>query len=128
MNKFITECITPKSKIVTVDKLPMYVKLTLLNSECCNFRKRELRQIINSRFHYIDFRYAFVNNLTIQGLISHKERFPDDLHSSLVYAYKCGACGSLYFGQTKKCLRSRAGDHFGISTWTGRLLVRPCPL
>ena len=61
----------------------------------------------------------------IQGLISHKERLPDDLRSSLVNAYKCSACGSTYLGQTKKCLRSSVGDHFGISKQTGRLLVRP---
>ena len=80
---------------------------------------------METRFPYIDFRYVFINNLTIQGLISHKERIPDDLRSSLVYAYECGACGSTYFGQTKKCLRSRAGDHFGISMRTGRLLASP---
>ena len=125
MNKFITERLTPKPKLITVDKLAMYVKLPFLNNECCNFLKRELRQILNFRFPYIDFRYVFINNLTIQGLISHKERIPDDLRSSLVYAYECGACGSTYFGQTKKCLRSRAGDHFGISMRTGRLLASP---
>ena len=48
-----------------------------------------------------------------------------DLRSSLVYAYECRACGSTYLGQTKKCLRSRVGDHFGISMRTGRLLVSP---
>ena len=125
MNKFITERQTPKPKIVTMDKLAMYVKLPFLNNECCSFLKRELKQILNSRFPYADFRYVFVNNLTIQGRISHKERIPGDLRSSLVHVYESGACGSTYFGQTKKCLRSRAGDHFGISMRTGRLLVSP---
>ena len=103
----------------------MYVKLPFLNNECCNFLKKELRRILEYRFPYIDFRYVFINSATIQGLLSHKESLPMDLRSSLVYAYECGACGSTYLGQTKKCLRSRAGDHFGISMRTGRLLASP---
>ena len=125
LKKFLDRQISQKPAVVTVNKLVMYVKLPFLNNECCNFLKKELRRILEYRFPYIDFRYVFINSATIQGLLSHKESLPMDLRSSLVYAYECGACGSTYLGQTKKCLRSRAGDHFGISMRTGRLLASP---
>ena len=47
--------------------------------------------------------------------------------SGLVYLYKCGTCGATYIGQTKKALKTRAAEHFGMSARTGALLVRaPC--
>ena len=125
INKLLTNKLSPKPVEYTVSKMVMYVKLPFLNNECCSFIKRELKRILEYRYPYIDFRCVFVNNLSIQGLLSHKESLPMDLRSSLVYAYECGACGSTYLGQTKKCLRSRVGDHFGISMRTGRLLVSP---
>ena len=86
-----------------------------------------ITQILNMKYPYIDFRFVFVNNNTIQGLLSHKERLPDELCSGLVYFYKCGACGATYIGQTKKALKTRAAEHFGRSARTGSLLVRaPC--
>ena len=125
VNRFLVKQFSQKSVVDTVEKLVMYVKLPFLNNESCNLLKKELRKILEYRYPYIDFRYIFVNNVTLQGLLSHKESIPMDLRSSLVYAYEYGACGSIYLGQTQKYLRSRAGDHFGISMRTGRLLVSP---
>ena len=125
VNKLLFKKFSPKPVEYTASKLIMYVKLPFLNNECCSFIKKELKKILEYKFPYIDFRYVFVNSFSIRGLLSHKESLPMDLRSSLVYAYECGACGSTYLGKTKKCLRSRAGDHFGISMRTGRLLVSP---
>ena len=61
----------------------------------------------------------------MHGLLKHKERLPDALCSGLVYKYECGACGATYVGQTQKALRTRAGEHFGVSPRTGNLLARP---
>ena len=47
------------------------------------------------------------------------------LISGLVYHYKCDACSATYIGQTKKCLKTRVGEHFGVSPRTASLLVRP---
>ena len=120
VNKLLFKKLSPKPVEFSASKMIMYVKLPFLNNECCSFIKRELKKILDCKYPYIDFRYVFVNNFSIQGLLSHKESLPMDLRSSLVYAYECRACGSTYLGQTKKCLWSRVGDHFGISMLEGQ--------
>ena len=102
----------------------MYVKFPFLNNECCNFMKKEFGKILSFKYPHIDFRFVFVNNNTIKGLLNHKERLPDELSSGLVYSYKCGACGATYIGQTKRALKTRAAEHFGKSARTGALLAR----
>ena len=114
----------PKIKETTVPKLIMYVKFPFMNNFICNFLKQELGRILCFRYPHIDFRFLFVNNRTIQGLLNHKERLPDVFCSGLVYSYECGACGATYIGQTKKSLRTRTAEHFGVSSRTGALLVR----
>ena len=66
-----------------------------------------------------------MNNLTIQGLTSHKEKLPVGLSSGIVYLFQCGACSATYIGHSKKCLLTRAHEHLGRSSRTGSLLVRP---
>ena len=80
---------------------------------------------LRRKYCHIDFRFIFVNNFTIKGLLNHKERLSDELGSSIVYSYKCDACGATYVGQSKRSLLARAQDHFGISARTGALLARP---
>ena len=41
------------------------------------------------------------------------------------YNYTCDACSATYIGSTIKCLKTRADEHFGRSSRTGTLLVRP---
>ena len=65
-----------------------------LDDSCCEFMKREIGYISKPKFPHIEFRFLFVNNTTFQGLLSHKERFPDGLSFSMVYSYECGACGT----------------------------------
>ena len=84
-----------------------------------------MKQILNSKFPHIDFKLLFLNNNSMHGLLKHKEQLPDALCSGLVYKYECGACGATYVGQTQKALKTRVGDHFGVSARTGALLARP---
>ena len=105
----------------------MYVKFPFISNKCCNFIQTELGKLVKIKYPYIDFRFIFVNNNNIQGLLNHKERLPGDLLSGLVYSYLCDACGATYVGQTKRCLKTRIGEHFGRSTRTGYLLARPSP-
>ena len=102
----------------------MYIKFPFLSNVCYNFIQTELGKILRIRYPRIEFRFIFVNKTTIQGLLNHKERLPKDLLSGLVYSYLCDACGATYVGQTKRCLRTRVGEHFGRSTRTGNLLAR----
>ena len=67
----------------------------------------------------------FVNSLSIQGLLNHKERLPRDLKSGLVYSFECDACSATYIGQSMRSLRTRVYEHFGKSVRTEQWLTRP---
>ena len=125
INRFLCSVIQPKQKPTTVKKLAMYVKFPFLNNRCCEVIKKELSWILTLKFPHIDFKFLFVNNTSIQSLLSHKERLPMDLMSGLIYCYLCDVCDATYVGQTKRCLRTRVSDHFGRSARTGNLLARP---
>ena len=125
INKYLNSIFCSKSKVLTAEKYPMYVKFPFLSNACCDFVQRELCKILDWKFPHINFRFVFVNNCTIQGILNHKEKLPKDLVSGLVYSYLCDACGATYIGQSKRCLRTRVGDHFGVSVRTGSLLARP---
>ena len=124
VNKFLNSIFVPKLKETTVAKKIMYIKFPFLNNYICDFVKREIKRILYFRYPQIDFRFVFVNENTIQGLLNHKDKLPSDLCSGLVYTYRCGACGATYIGQTRKSLRTRASEHLGVSPRTGNLLVR----
>ena len=125
INKFLFSIFRTRKEVATVKKLPMYIKFPFLNNRCCDFIKTELDRALRWKFPHIDFKFLFVNNTSIHGFLSHKERLQTDLVSGLVYSYLCDVCGATYVGQTKRCLRTRISDHFGRSARTGSLLARP---
>ena len=84
-----------------------------------------MNNIINKFYPHIDFRPVFFNSFTIKGILNHKERLPEGLCSGICYKFQCSACSATYIGSTLKCLRTRAEQHFGRSSRTGHLLVRP---
>ena len=89
--------------------------------------KKELNRIASRYFPQIDFRLVFFNNFTIRGILNHKERLPDAFRSDICYLYLCDACGATYVGSSKRCLLTRANEHFGKSSRTGNWLARPAP-
>ena len=84
-----------------------------------------MKRLMDKFYPHIDFRPVFFNNFSIKGLLSHKEKLPDGLCSGVCYNYTCDACSATYIGSTIKCLKTRADEHFGRSSRTGNLLVRP---
>ena len=125
VKNFLYSIFYSKPKVLAPEKLIMYVKFPFLNNNCCNFIKGELGRILRLRYPQINFKFLFVNNKSLQSVLNHKERFPKDLNSGLVYQYLCDACGATYIGKTNRCLRTRIGEHFGRSVRTGGLLVNP---
>ena len=125
INKFLNKVFCSKPRIPTAEKLQMYIKFPFLSNNCCAFIQKQVGKVLNVKYPHIDFRFLFVNNNTIHGILNHKERLPKELVSGLVYSYLCDACGATYIGCSKRCLRTRAGEHFGISARTGNLLARP---
>ena len=125
INKFLNSIFYSKPKILTAEKLVMYVKFPFLSNICCDFILKELGHVLKGKYPHINFKFLFVNTASIQGLLNHKERLPKELTSGLVYSFLCDACGATYIGQSKRCLRTRVADHFGMSARTGSLLARP---
>ena len=125
INKFLVHQFQPKKVKMDVKKLVMYCKFPFINNAACDFIKRDLGKFLFKCYPHIDFRFIFFNSMTIQGLLNHKEKLPTALTSGLVYHYQCDACSATYIGQTKKCLKTRVGEHLGVSSRTGSLLVRP---
>ena len=125
INRFLNHKIKPKQQSVSAQKMEFYCKLPFLNNAACSFIKKELGHLFYNAYPHIDFKFLFVNNFSFQGLLSHKEKLPTELISGLVYLYECDACSATYIGQSTKCLKTRVGQHFGVSCRTGSLLVRP---
>ena len=125
LKSFLKKKFSSSNTTTTVNRLPFYVKLPFISNSSCKFMKSHFTKILRPIFTHIDFKFVFLNNNTIHGLLSHKEKLPDALCSGLVYKYECGACGATYIGQTQKALQTRAGEHFGVSPRTGTLLARP---
>ena len=125
LRKFLNKRFLNSTTTLTANRMTFYVKLPFISNSSCNFMKSNFNKILRPNFTHIDFRFLFLNNNTMHGLLKHKKRLPDALCSGLVYKYECGACGATYIGQTQKALQTRAGEHFGVSPRTGSLLARP---
>lgn len=127
VNKFLSSRFVCKPLKECANKLTMYHKIPFFNNESCRFLKRELNKIIGDFYPQIDLKTIFFNNLTIKGLVSHKERLPISLSSGICYQFTCDTCGALYVGSSKKKLFTRAQEHFGRSSRTGQQLASPPP-
>ena len=126
VNKFLwkkVETLPPQTS--EAKKCLLYHKLPFINNVMTLNIKKELNRIASRYFPQIDFRLVFFNNFTMRGILNHKERLPDALCSDICYLYLCDACGATYVGCSKRCLKTRSGEHFGISARTGNLLARP---
>ena len=47
-----------------------------------------------------------------------KDKIPSSSRSGLVYRFQCGSCNAAYYGKTKRHLKVRMSEHFGISALT----------
>ena len=103
----------------------MYFKIPFISNPACKFIEKELKNVISKYYPHADLKPDFKNNFTILELTSHKEKLPVGLSSGIVYLFQCGACSATYIGHSKKCLLTRAHEHFGRSSRTDSLLVRP---
>ena len=128
INKFLcmkTE--TPHPQKLEAMKCVFYHKLPFINNNMTFHIKKELNQIVSRYFPQMDFRLVFFNNFTLRGILNHKERLPDALCSDICYRYLCDACGATYVGSSKRCLLTRAFEHFGKSYRSGNWLLKPAP-
>ena len=123
--KFMDSLFIIKSPISTAKKMPFHHKIPFLNNYTCEVIRNNYIRFLSNCYPQIDFKVVFYNNFRIQRLTRHKEKLPSTLESGIVYLYECGDCSATYIGSSVRALKSRASEHFAISSRTGNMLVRP---
>ena len=87
--------------------------------------EKDVKNIIAKFFPQIKLNLVPMNNNSIKRFFQHKDKTPDTLCSSIVYNYECPNCHLGYIGSSNRCLRTRMGEHRGVSERTGRPLGKP---
>ena len=105
--------------------MPFYHQIPFVNNYTCDFIKNNYVKFLSNCYPQVNFKMVFCNDFKIQRLTKHKEKLPVTLESGIVYLYKCGDCSATYIGSSVRTLKSRASEHFAISSRTGNMLVRP---
>ena len=125
VKKFLNKKMNPPAILQTVNKMDIYHKIVFLNDHLHRNLNRDLTKTVTKYFPQIKLNLIPMNNNNIKKFFQHKEKTPNTLCSSIVYNYKCPNCQLGYIGSSNRCLRTRVGEHRGISERTGRPLAKP---
>ena len=60
----------------------------------------------------------FKNKTRLGNNFHFKDQIPKDLTSDVVYKFQCGLCNEFYYGECKRHLNVRIGEHIDISPLT----------
>ena len=112
-------------RAITVGKMPFYHKMPFINNYTCRYIKKTFIPFLRQCYPQVDFNFIFCNTFTIKSCLRHKERLPMTLESGIVYLYSCGDCNATYIGSSVKALKTRASEHFAVSSRTGNYLSQP---
>ena len=111
---------------VTVNPKPFYYKLQFYGQESVLF-DIEISKLISEFFYHIKPIGVLINTYSIGNFFKMKDTLPKSLCACVIYKYSCPKenCGSVYIGSTIRTLLTRANEHRGLSTRTGRPLASP---
>ena len=90
-----------------------------------NNLNKELSQFLTKNFPQLDISLIFENNLKILSFVSHKDKIPLELCSSVVYKYTCDCCKAIYIGSTLRQFAARRAEHLGVSSRTAKPTTTP---
>ena len=124
---FLQKKIIHKAVKQTAEKMPFYHNIPFVNNYTCIYIKKNLLKFLSEVYPQININFVFGNNSKIQNLTKHKDKLPTTMESGIVYEYRCGDCNATYIGSTIKSLKTRASEHFGISSRSGNMLAKPPP-
>ena len=77
------------TKLLTVPKAPVHLKIPFMNSKSNNSLKTELSDFIGKYYPQIDLRILFSSNDSVGIFFNYKDRIPDIMNSNIVYKYSC---------------------------------------
>ena len=92
--------------------LPFYGNSSLL-------LRNGLKKSLNEIYPDLKIRVVFSGLRTISSFFRFKDKIPASLQSNLIYRFSCSTCQVDYIGYTTRHLRTRIGEHLGISSRTG---------
>ena len=107
----LAELPNPQEGFLTL-KLPFYGQssLTLRNG---------IKKSLNETYPDLKVRIVFSGMKSISSFFRFKDKIPGSLQSNLIYRFICSTCQVDYIGCTRRHLRTRIGEHLGISSITG---------
>ena len=125
--KFIDSCIKifldkiyqPKSVKSTVPKKDCLIVLPYLGRISLQIRSK-LNKVFKEFMPYCNLRIVYNSNCRLKTFFRFKDSIPKLLRSGVVYKYQCSGCNATYYGKTKRHLKVRISEHFGISALTGK--------
>ena len=101
--------------VSTCGKKKMFLAIPFIGQQSTTLRK-ELKNILERYFAYIDFELIQSNKFTLASLFRYKDRLPKELTSGIVYKYSCAKCQlASYIGYTTRSLKIRMFEHKGRS-------------
>ena len=77
---------------------------------------------MKNKLLYCNIRFVFQTKCKISYFFIFKDKIPSFLRSGFIYKFHCGSCNAIYYGKTKRHLKVRMCEHFGISALTGKIV------
>ena len=116
---FLDKIYRPKIVKLTVPKKEILVLLPYLGKISLNIRSK-ISKIFNESLPHCQLKIVFSSNCRLKSFLSYKDKIPKSLRSGVVYKYQCSSCNATYYGKTKRHLKVRMSEHFGISPFIGK--------
>ena len=115
----INKLVIKQPQVTTVEKKNLILLLPYLGDISLQTRTK-LRKSFESILNCCKLQIVFKSQRKLANVFRFKDHLPFDLVSGVVYKYACGRCNSSYYGARDRHLKSRSGEHIGISPVTFR--------
>lgn len=113
---FLNKMFSKKSVVTTVPQKEIRVVLPYLGKHSLDLRHK-LKRLL-STVGRCKLKFVFSTTKRLRNILHFKDRIPLDLHSCVIYKFRCKSCDAFYIGKTYRHFKHRKGEHLGISHLT----------
>ena len=114
IKNLLDKLFVPKQIVPAVPKRKLLVVLPYLRKFSLNLRKH-LCKSVNKSLPQCNIKLIFQSKNRLSSLFKFKDIISLYLRSHLVYKFQCSNCNINYYGETKRHLKVRAGEHISTS-------------
>ena len=82
--------------------------------------KSDLHRTFKNLLSFCNLRVTFKIPSRLNNFFTFKDKVNKEIHSLLVYNYKCSSCNAVYIGKTKRHYKTWISEHIGVSALTGK--------